>query len=66
MNKTDLLTYCTLFIISCLSVAIAQPLLAQPSAKGYLLLYEDNFGGKNLNESDWNYRLDPRVSVLTD
>lgn len=42
---------------------IAQSVKSQPPSKDYQLLFEDNFVGTNLNESDWNYRLGPRTGT---
>lgn len=39
---------------------------SQPPSKDYQLLFEDNFTGTKLNESDWNYRLGPRTGVGID
>jgi hypothetical protein len=33
---------------------------AQPPSDDYILLFEDNFSGNNLNENNWSYRLDRR------
>ena len=45
---------------------IVQGIKSQPISKGYQLLFEDNFAGAKLNESDWNYRLGSRKGVGID
>jgi len=45
--------------LACLS-PVASLLQAAPPSKDYELLFEDNFDGNALNESDWRYRIDER------
>ena len=44
-------------------IFIGHSVKSQPPSKDYQLLFEDNFAGTNLNESDWNYRLGPRTGT---
>lgn len=60
MNKSVLFLRFFLLPLFCFPLLVTFNLSAQPPSKDYILLYEDNFNGNSVNESDWAYRLDRR------